>query len=163
MKVVEHSFALLGICIVLLLLYMTYQEICKSMKSPFADYEMINITSESRSAANTENTLHQQFLRKERKALEVLARMAVVYIVTYLPMGVTLIVWNSNHFRSRRSYGLPYKIVMEVSELVYVLSAMVNTFITLLMKSGFKDVIARRFSVIRNSISIRSRSTLITT
>ena len=68
--VAEHSLAMCCVGVVLLLLYMTYNELCKSMKSMFTDFEMVN-SSESRSLAHTENTLHQQFLRKEHKALMV--------------------------------------------------------------------------------------------
>ena len=161
MKVIEHTIALLGISSVLLVLYLTYQEIKKSMLTPFDNFEMVNITSDSCTQNQTVKSLQQQFLKKERKSFEILLRMAVVYVITYLPMGITLIIWNVRWPKSR-DYGLPFYILKEVSELVYVFSATVNPFITLCMKPGFRDIIVKRWNVVKNRISVRSRSSLLT-
>lgn len=119
---------LVGVSTILVMLFLSFRTVRKSLR------DLKRVCSFSKRSRTDADIQEEETSKKEMRLIVLLATMAVVFAVSYLPMGVFSIVRNI----AMQTLGFFGMIVMEICVFIlYISSAIINPFLTLFVKEDF--------------------------
>lgn len=165
--IAKYVLALIGVFVVQAFLYKTYKTIQLSL-TKITEFDTLNLSencnnNDNKNTAvrtatnNNDQQLQTLSLQSERRSFNILLRMSLTYIVTFIPMSVMEIIHNKYDVKADE-----FKIAYDCSQLLYISSAIINPLLTLTMRHSFKEVFVKGARRVRSTLSRTNRSTLIT-